>query len=100
MLILRAKRVGLSLAEIGELLDLYEIDDGGFAQTAKSLGVCRDRISALEQQRIDIDNAIAELKFNAIELEQRLARMRPEALPRAADYDLALRQRLDGAEQD
>src|SRR4051812_46554183 len=28
-LILQGKRVGLALAEIGEILDLYEVDDGG-----------------------------------------------------------------------
>jgi DNA-binding transcriptional MerR regulator len=95
-LILRGKRVGLALAEIGEILDLYDLDDGGIAQTAKSLGKCRERIVALEQQRVDIDNAIAELKLGAAELERRLAAMRPDLLPRAADYDHMLRQRLDG----
>jgi len=95
-LILRGKRVGLALAEIGEILDLYDLDDGGIAQTAKSLGKCRERIVALEQQRIDIDNAIAELKLGAAELEKRLAATRPDLLPRAADYDQVLRQRLDG----
>lgn len=95
-LILRGKRVGLALAEIGEILDLYDLDDGGVAQTARSLGKCRERIVALEQQRIDIDNAIAELKLGAAELEKRLAEVRPDLLPRAADYDLVLRQRLDG----
>ena len=95
-LILRGKRVGLALAEIGEILDLYDLDDGGIAQTAKSLGKCRERIVALEQQRIDIDNAIAELKLGAAQLEKRLAATRPDLLPRAADYDQVLRQRLDG----
>ena len=33
-LILQGKRVGLSLAEIGEILDLYELDAGGAAQMA------------------------------------------------------------------
>jgi len=97
-LILRGKRVGLALAEIGEILDLYDLDDGGVAQTAKSLGMCRERIVALEQQRIDIDNAIAELKLGAAELEKRLAQVRPDLLPRAADYDQVLRRRLDGVE--
>jgi len=97
-LILRGKRVGLALAEIGEILDLYDLDDGGVAQTAKSLGKCRERIVALEQQRIDIDNAIAELKLGEAELAKRLADVRPDLLPRAADYDQVLRRRLDGVE--
>ena len=98
-LILRGKRVGLSLAAIGEILDLYELNDGGAAQTAKSLDMCRDRIRTLEQQKVDIDNAIAELKLGAAELEKRLAATRPDLLPQAVDYDQMLRHRLDGVER-
>ena len=47
-LILRGKRVGLALAEIGEILDLYELNDGGAAQNAKSLLQFRERIVAWE----------------------------------------------------
>ena len=61
-LILRGKRVGLALAEIREILDLYDMDDGGAPQTAKSLRKFRERIVALEQQREDVDNAIDELR--------------------------------------
>ena len=61
-LILRGKRVGLALAEIGEILDLYEVDDGGAQQAAKSLRKFQERIVALESQKVDIDNAIKELK--------------------------------------
>ena len=42
-LILRGKRVGLALAEIGEILDLYEVDDGGAQQAAKSLRKFKER---------------------------------------------------------
>src|SRR6201986_2146162 len=61
-LILRGKRVGLSLAEIREILDLYDVDDGGAQQAAKSLRKFQERILALESQKVDIDSAIAELK--------------------------------------
>ena len=54
-LILRGKRVGLALAEIGEILDLYELNDGGATQNAKSLLKFRERIVALESQRSDIE---------------------------------------------
>ena len=72
-LILQGKRVGLSLAEIGEILDLYEVDDGGVAQAAKSLGKFKERIVALEHQRQDIDRAIEELRAGCEGLERRLA---------------------------
>jgi DNA-binding transcriptional MerR regulator len=97
-LILRGKRVGLALAEIGEILDLYEVGDGGAQQAAKSLRKFQERIVALESQKIDIDSAIKELRDGCEVLEQRLAQTRPDLLPRAADYDQMLRRRLDGVE--
>ena len=96
-LILQGKRVGLSLAEIGEILDLYEVDDGGAQQAAKSLRKFRERIVALERQKVDIDEQIAQLKRGCEAMEQRLAG-RPDLLPRAADYDQMLRRQLDGVE--
>src|SRR6195952_5956838 len=82
-LILRGKRVGLALAEIGEILDLYEVDDGGAQQAAKSLRKFQERILALQSQKVDIDNAIEELKAGCTALESRLAETRPDLLPRA-----------------
>jgi DNA-binding transcriptional MerR regulator len=98
-LILRGKRVGLSLAEIGEILDLYEADDTGAAQAAKSLKKFRERVVALEQQKRDIDAAIEELKAGIQAMEKRLAETRPDLLPRAAEYDQAVRSRLDDLER-
>jgi DNA-binding transcriptional MerR regulator len=98
VLILRGKRVGLALAEIGEILDLYEVGYGGAAQNAKSLGKFRERIVALEAQRRDIDGAIEELQRASERLESHLAKTRPDLLPRAADYDQVLRARLGDLE--
>lgn len=97
-LILQGKRVGLALAEIGEILDLYEVDDGGAQQAAKSLRKFRERIVALEQQKIDVDEQIRTLQAGCEAMEKRLAETRPDLLPRAADYDQMLRRRLDGVE--
>lgn len=97
-LILRGKRVGLSLAEIGEILDLYELGDGGAQQAAKSLRKFRERIVALERQKIDIDEQIGELQRGCEAMEKRLQETRPDLLPRAADYDQVLRRGLDGVE--
>jgi DNA-binding transcriptional MerR regulator len=98
VLILRGKRVGLSLAEIGEILDLYEVGDGGAQQAAKSLRKFRERIVALEHQKVDIDEQIEELKRGVSAMEKQLEATRPDLLPRAADYDQMLRRQLDGAE--
>jgi DNA-binding transcriptional MerR regulator len=97
-LILRGKRVGLSLSEIGEILDLYEADESGAAQAAKSLRKFKERIVALEQQKNDIDAAIAQLQVGINEMERRLTETRPDLLPRAADYEQVLRRRLDDLE--
>lgn len=59
--ILRGKRVGFSLAEIRELLDLYDLGDGRRAQRTATIARCRDRVALLESQKRDIDAAIAEL---------------------------------------
>ncbi len=72
-LILRGKRVGLSLAEIREILQLYNKPDGGVAQSAKALRKFRERIVAFEQQRQDIDHHLAELREACARLEARLA---------------------------
>ncbi|HYC94946.1 MAG TPA: MerR family DNA-binding transcriptional regulator [Sphingomicrobium sp.] len=60
--ILRGKRVGLSLAEIKELLDLYDIGDGRRTQRLKTVEICQARVDKLKRQRIDIEAAIDELE--------------------------------------
>ena len=60
--ILRGKRVGFSLAEIKEMIDLYDVGDGRSTQKQVTLARCEDRIRLLEEQKRDIDAHIAELQ--------------------------------------
>ena len=60
-LILRGKRLGLSLSEIREILDLYEVSRNERAQLVKFLEVLADRRARLLQQREDIDAVLAEI---------------------------------------
>ena len=61
-LILRGKRLGFSLADIREFLDLYDAGAGRRRQMAMTLDRTRARIADLEQQLEDITITLAELR--------------------------------------
>ncbi len=61
-LILRGKRLGFSLADIREFLDLYDAGGGNRRQMAMTLDRTRARIADLEQQLEDITITLAELR--------------------------------------
>ena len=60
-LILRGKRLGLALSEIGELLDLYEVRRNERAQLTAFLALLAERRTRLLQQREDIEIVLAEI---------------------------------------
>lgn len=66
--ILRGKRLGFSLAEIKEYLDLYNVDRGNVGQERLLLDKVRARLADLARQREDLEAAVAELE----ELEEQV----------------------------
>ena len=73
MLILRGKRLGFTLREVREWLDLYEVDPDQAAQLTRLNDKVRKRIEALEQQRDDLDATLEELREILAQVERRLA---------------------------
>lgn len=61
-LILRGKRLGFSLEEIKEYLDLYNVDPSQQEQMRVLLTRIRERLDALAQQRQDLEATVSELK--------------------------------------
>lgn len=62
ILVLRGKRLGFSLADIKELLDLYEIESQHIEQLRAALAKGRQRIAELERQQAEIAETLGELR--------------------------------------
>lgn len=60
-LIMRGKRLGLSLDEIAGLIDLYDADPSEVTQLKQFVDVIRERKSVLESQKKDIEDSLSEM---------------------------------------
>jgi len=78
-LVLMGKKVGFSLLEIKEMLDLYDLGDGQVTQLKVALGKFDRQIGVLEAQRREVDEAIAELKRARALAAEMLKARRPNA---------------------
>jgi len=61
LLILRGKRLGFTLADIKEYLDMYDVDPSQTKQVQLLMEKVERRIDELEQQREDLETTLAEL---------------------------------------
>jgi DNA-binding transcriptional MerR regulator len=62
LLILRGKRLGFSLDEVAEYLNLYDADPNQMAQTRMLLQKVETAIGELEQKQQDIEKTLSELR--------------------------------------
>ncbi len=60
-LILRGKRLGFSIAEIREIINIYKTPPGEAAQMNVLVAKIKERRDELYQKRLDIDETLAEL---------------------------------------
>ncbi|HEY6739919.1 MAG TPA: MerR family DNA-binding transcriptional regulator [Actinopolymorphaceae bacterium] len=60
-LVLRGKRLGFSLREIGKILDMYDADPGEVGQLRYLLTQIAQRRRELEQRRRDLDETLRDL---------------------------------------
>jgi DNA-binding transcriptional MerR regulator len=71
--ILRGKRLGFSIREIKEYLDLYDADPGHAEQNRLLLKRIRERLKLLEKQRIALNEMVAELTRLEAETQNTIA---------------------------
>ncbi|MEM7494247.1 MAG: MerR family DNA-binding transcriptional regulator [Pseudomonadota bacterium] len=98
-IIVRLKRLGLPLADIREILDLYGLEDGERAQMRMSLVKFQNQVKELESQREDIEMALQELHRGIEWLEEQLSRIGPgkDEAANLKAYDAVARRQLDDA---
>ncbi len=71
-LILRGKRLGFSLNEVREIIDMYDLDSGEAGQLRYFLEQINHRRKSLQQQRDDIDLTLKELDLIESQCQRRL----------------------------
>jgi DNA-binding transcriptional MerR regulator len=71
-LILLGKRVGLSLLDVKEILDLYNATGDNLRQLTVALEKGEEQMKVLQQQRKDIEEAISELDQTLVSLRDQI----------------------------
>ncbi|TIX50682.1 MerR family transcriptional regulator [Alteraurantiacibacter aquimixticola] len=71
-LILRGKRLGFSLREIGEFLDLYDSDPSHIEQMEHLRGQVREKLAELRAQKAALEETMRELRQIEAEATDRI----------------------------
>ncbi|CAA6605866.1 Transcriptional regulator, MerR family [Rhodospirillaceae bacterium LM-1] len=75
MLILRGRRLGFSLKEIAEIIDLYDREPGEQGQLRLFLAKIAERRQMLKQQQEDIKQTLSELDQVEANVQRRLGEL-------------------------
>ena len=78
-LTLRGKRLGFTLAEIKDLIDMYESPKDTQPQLQRFLGLLQTHREKLEQQREDLELTLSEIAAHEEECRQLLVEAKPTA---------------------
>ena len=73
-LVMRGKRLGFSLDEIQEMIDLYDADPTESTQLKMFIAKLRERRKLLQRQRNDINKVISEIRKREQQCEKLLRR--------------------------
>ena len=73
-LVMRGKRLGFSLDEIQEMIDLYDADPTESSQLKMFIVKLRERRKLLQRQRNDINKVISEIREREQQCEKLLSR--------------------------
>ena len=88
ILILRGRRLGFSLKDIREVLDMYDSKDGEQAQMAHARKKFEERIHILERQKLDIDQALRQLRDGIRDIDAALEGKPPTPWTQFFERDL------------
>ena len=81
-LTLRAKRLGLSLSEAKDIIDMYDSPRDTGPQLKKFLAVLAQHRRQLEEQMADLQSNLDEVRVHEREARALLARVEKEPMPR------------------
>jgi DNA-binding transcriptional MerR regulator len=82
ILVLRGKRLGFSLADIREMLELYNVDPAHLEQLRVTLKKAQARIADLEHQQVAIADTLAELRAGERGLRDTIRQREQSGSPR------------------
>ncbi len=96
-IIMRLKRLGLPLADIREILDLYGMEGGEHAQMRKTVEKLHKQVEEFKSQRDDIELALKQLDHGINFLQGHLDSSRPDTFDRESlkAYDSVARRQLN-----